>query len=281
MSRDRLLNLNSKDAPALFITQLRKYHFAQVAPTWPDERLGLLYEQWRLFFASETKSAYRSAPGLLDGFFPMESERAIGAQVPDPKEFFHYYRSGLCPSHLRDETNALFQSLKAIAMRLLVFLDDSLSAERLDRLVPNLSQMIQDSSAVVLRIAHYPPVTSEASNLAAPHEDITLLTLLPPATASGLQIQSRNKDWTPVHAQHGAITVLPGEMLALATRNRIQASTHRVVPPHARMHSTGRLSFNFFVNPVGTTMLTQNQTAAEVLATRLREIGYKLTSTTE
>lgn len=217
---------------------------------------------------------------MLEGYFPMESERAKTAHVPDPKEFFHFYTSGICPSHLRDETNELFKSLEAISKQLLSLLDHAISEEGITPPLPNLIQMIQDSPAIVLRIAHYPPVPSTSHDLAASHEDINLLTLLPPATEPGLEIESPSGDWIPVRPQSGVITVLAGEMLALATDNRIKASTHRVISPHPRLQSSGRMSFNFFVNPKGTTMLTPSQSAAEILAKRLSEIGYMSTSNT-
>lgn len=210
----------------------------------------------------------------------MESERAKAAHVPDPKEFFHFYNSGICPSHLRDETSALFQSLEEIAKRLLSFLDHAILEEGVTPPLPSLLQMLQDSPAVVLRIAHYPPVPSKSYDLAASHEDINILTLLPPATEPGLEIESPSGDWIPVSPQSGVITVLAGEMLALVTDNRIKASTHRVISPQPRLQSRGRLSFNFFVNPTGTTMLTPKQSAAEILAKRLNEIGYISTSNT-
>ncbi len=274
MNSPSSIALDSEDAANSFARQLRHDRFAQVADSWSGTRLESLYDQWERFFAAPAKTAFEHKAGSLDGFFPMRSERAKGATAADPKEFFHYYEQGICPPALRGETQALFEHLKEIAARLLSLLDRAFSTDAPTHLSMPLAGMIQDSSSVVLRIAHYPLAVSETKELAATHEDINLITLLPPATAGGLEVRASDGRWMPVSPQNGTLLILAGDMLAISTRNYFQASTHRVVQPRRLGTTARRLSLNFFVNPAPAIKLNEHQTAAEVLAQRLRELGY-------
>ncbi len=85
-----------------------------------------------------------------------------------------------------------------------------------------------------------------------PHKDREIITLLPSATYSGLQVFNvKNKAWQNVVVPRGAIIVNSGNMLALMTKGTdkpISSNLHRVVGSEEEMRQT-RLSAPLFVSP--------------------------------
>jgi isopenicillin N synthase-like dioxygenase len=141
----------------------------------------------------------------------------------------------------------------------------------------------------ILRIIHYPPIPENitpASQRAAPHEDINLITLLCEATTPGLEILKPNGDWLPVQPIPGQIIVDTGDMLQSLSNGLLKSTTHRVVNPSNSRDR--RFSMPFFVHPcpdfdltpspeliarTGGHPLYPKQTAGEYLTQRLKEIG--------
>ena len=175
----------------------------------------------------------------------------------------------------------LFSSLEARSFTLLkacaLYLSES----------PDLFSDTAKQGNSILRIIHYPPVEgTPASIRAGAHEDINLITLLPEATAGGLELLQRNGEWLPVKAKPGQIIVDSGDMLQNMTNGFFKSTTHRVVNPD---NSTERrFSMPFFVHPRSETNLAPlasciqrtggerifpNITADEFLQQRLAEIG--------
>ena len=143
----------------------------------------------------------------------------------------------------------------------------------------------------ILRPIHYPPITQEPDSAvrAGQHEDINLITLLIGASADGLQVLNKAKEWVSVTALPDHIVVNVGDMLQRLTNNRLRSTTHRVVnPPREKWH-TSRYSIPFFLHPRSDMKLDCLEncipegesaqyapiTAGEYLDERLREIGLK------
>ena len=143
----------------------------------------------------------------------------------------------------------------------------------------------------ILRVIHYPPITSEPKNSirAEEHEDIDLITLLVGASADGLQVFTKDEKWLSINAGPGEIVVNVGDMLQRLTNNKLKSTTHRVVnPPREKWH-THRYSVPFFLHPRSEmdltcleSCITDNNplqyepiTAGGYLDERLREIGLK------
>ena len=82
---------------------------------------------------------------------------------------------------------------------------------------------------------------------AAAHEDINLITLLVSASASGLQLKTREGEWLDVSTTPDNIIVDAGDMLARITNDLIPATTHRVVNPTGP--NVDRYSMPFFMHP--------------------------------
>jgi isopenicillin N synthase-like dioxygenase len=83
---------------------------------------------------------------------------------------------------------------------------------------------------------------------AAPHEDINLITILPAATAGGLQLKDRDGAWLYVEGRPGELIVDAGDMLARASNDVIPSTTHHVINP-SESNSTSRYSMPFFMHP--------------------------------
>lgn len=150
----------------------------------------------------------------------------------------------------------------------------------------------------ITRVIYYPPLKSDdhlvksGSIRAAAHEDINLLTILPSATESGLEILRKyDKKWIPVNDKRGEVVIDTGDMFARLSNNYFPAITHRVVNPPLEegKEAPERMSLPFFChcNPdaildpkvfakalkLDETNLLEPITANEFLIKRLKEIG--------
>ena len=236
-----------------------------------------VYEEWRQFFADEKRKGdtiYNRE--TQDGFFPISvSEKAVGADVKDIKEYFQYYPWGQYPSNLSDKTKILYQQLYGFAGTLLGWLEQCLPSEIAQSLSMPLSQMIKNSEQTMLRILHYPPFQGDeplGAVRAAAHEDINLLTLLVGATQSGLQVKDVNGKWHDVPGSYNHIIVNVADMLDLATQGYYRSTTHRVINPD-KNDKSARLSMPLFLHPRPEVSLSPEKTAKQYLLERLTELG--------
>ncbi len=268
------------------------------------------YEAFRDFFdlGEDVKKRYSGEEAGARGYTPFGIEHAKGNDRPDLKEFWqvgcevpegHPYH-GIYPCNLwPEEVPAFGECAKAIFRGLEACAGSLLEAIALFFDLPQrvFADMI-DNGNHVLRVIHYPPVSTDPSNGASPdgdgavrsaaHEDINLITLLCGATDSGLQLLSRDGEWLDVEAEPGQIVVDSGDMIARLTNAVVPATTHRVVNPPSKANRS-RYSIPFFVHPFPSCDLTVMEefvtpqrparfepiTAGEYLEERLREIGLK------
>lgn len=125
----------------------------------------------------------------------------------------------------------------------------------------------------LLRAIHYPPVTAQEQQRFQPgqpvirageHYDLNLITLLPEATQSGLQILRRKAGqedaWLPIHSQEGHLICNAGDMLSFITGGKtnpngtidqsgaLPSIRHRVVGDPDSL-SKPRYSTPFFLTP--------------------------------
>jgi isopenicillin N synthase-like dioxygenase len=167
------------------------------------------YEAARAFFAlpEETKRRYLvPGGGGARGFTSFGSEHAKDNPVGDLKEFWHVgqdlpeghplhatYGDNLWPEAevpgFRTHTLALYRALEDCADTLLEALALYLGLPQ-----RSLADMIVDGNSI-LRLIHYPALRDrylEGGVRSSAHEDINLITLLPAATDSGLQLLDRD-----------------------------------------------------------------------------------------
>lgn len=260
------------------------------------------YEVFRQFFAleEETKKHFeRPEEGRRRGYTSFGVEHAKDHSAPDLKEFFHVGRElpASHPHHARLPKNvwpeAVVPGLRSASSELYAALDD-LAAELLAAFSTYLGldedflpKMAKDGNTVH-RIIHYPVCDGfdiPGAMRAAQHEDINLMTLLPPADESGLEILTRDGEWLPVRAIPGQIIVDTGDMMMRMTNDKVPATTHRVVNPEGEPKP--RYSMPFFVHPhleamleVLPSVLEEGESAKyepinneEFLMERLRAIG--------
>lgn len=260
-----------------FAASLHQTGFAVLShcPIAPD-LIGAVYTEWQIFFDSDEKYGYTFTPERQSGFFPWLTEHAKDSASPDLKEFYHLYPWADLPANFSPATWQLFHQLQHLAAELLGWLEQDCPREIQAQFSQPLSQMIADSSQTLMRILHYPPLGAEVpagSVRAAAHEDVNLLTLLPAATAAGLEIQDRHGNWYPVPSNPGDIVVNVGDMLQLVSQGYYRSTPHRVVNPLAGGAEHSRYSMPLFLHPRPEVILAENTTAKSFLQQRLREIG--------
>lgn len=258
------------------------------------------YELLQQFYALpvETKLKYVSpAGGGQRGYTPYGKEHAKDSPVMDLKEFWHvgrevsaehpmsaHYPANIWPTEIPEFQavfSELFASLENAGKNMLEALTGPLQLEK-----NYFTTRVQEGNSI-LRLLHYPPIPEGVDPRclrAAPHEDINFITLLPAATASGLQLKDRDGSWLDVDGEPGTLIVDVGDMLARLTNDVLPSTTHQVVnTPEGRFRS--RYSMPFFMHPQSDVSLAclpsckgegekyPPITAGEFLMQRLREIG--------
>lgn len=244
----------------------------------------------------EVKRRYETPEdGRQRGYTSFGVEHARDQALPDLKEFWHFGRT-LPPGHPRfldrlippnrsprelpeveAHFTALFNELESFAEGLLEAVGEYLEYP------PGFLRSLVTGGNSVLRLIHYPDPDGRAAPgavRAAAHEDINLLTVLPAATAPGLELLTRDGVWMPVQTPPDVVVCDTGDMMALLTGGRLPATTHRVVNPATS--DGGRLSMPFFLHPRPEVNLRPfaprrdgEVLAGEFFHNRLREIGVE------
>lgn len=252
----------------------------------------------RLFNLPETKKmSYVSTAGAGQrGYTPFGKEHAKDSPYPDLKEFWHVGRDwddqsrfakdfppNIWPTELTEFKpifKRIYDSLDGVGRIILRALAPSLDV------APDYFDKIVNQGNSILRLLHYPPIPVGADPncvRAAAHEDINLITILVSASASGLELKTREGKWLPIETKANNLILDSGDMLARITNDLIPATTHRVVNPKGP--NTHRYSMPFFMHPNPDAMLTcikscigsgakyPDINAEDFLRERLREIG--------
>jgi isopenicillin N synthase-like dioxygenase len=235
------------------------------------------------------------------GYTSFGKEHAKGSDAPDLKEFFQYgqivpadhilkseYPDNVDVKQVETFNTTFYKAYRAFeksgkALLQAIALHLGLPEHYFD-------DYVEEGNSIV-RSIHYPPITHEPKSAirAEQHEDINLITLLVGASAGGLEILNRNKEWVGVTSLPDQIVVNVGDMLQRLTNNQLKSTTHRVVNPPRELWHTSRFSIPFFLHPksaMSLSCLTQcinddhpkhyeDITAGNYLDERLREIGLK------
>lgn len=276
------IDYQASDAPQLFAKSLRETGFA-VMKNHPIsyELVQKAFEIWAGFFASDTKTDFMfdaTKEGPQDGYFPFKSENAKGYDKKNLMEFFHYYRWGKLPQAVTRETVELYNAMEALGLEILGWLEAALPEEIRQQLSMPLQDMVRGSDISLFRVIHYPPIAEDeepGAMRAAPHEDIDLLTILPAASAPGLQARDLEGNWHSINCDPGQLAFNAGDMLQMATQGYYPSTTHQVINPEGINARSPRFSMPFFFHPHAEVRLSQNYTAAEYLEERLTELGLK------
>ncbi|GGZ22767.1 isopenicillin N synthase family dioxygenase [Asticcacaulis endophyticus] len=284
-----------------------RYGFAVLSGLFDKDGAGLdktlvdaALDDTKAFFAlpAETKMQYKVGVGGQRGYTPFGIETAKGASHHDLKEFWHtgrdlpdghpyrdYMLENVWPgevSGFRDHVSELYTALDFLGKRVLKAIAIYL------KLDPEFFTPTVREGNSVLRLLHYPPVTSEGMSVrAGAHGDINVITLLMGAEEPGLQLQDRDGTWLPITPPEGCIVINIGDMLSRLTNGMLPSTIHRVVNPAEGRKDFSRYSTPFFLHfepPYVIETLTNcisadrpNQfpdpiTAEDFLQQRLREI---------
>jgi len=269
----------SADAPKIFTQSMQQIGFAVLCnhPISMD-LIHEAYQYWNDFFFSDktTKECYLHQKNTQDGYFPFRTENAKDRKISDLKEFYHVYPWGRIPPDLRDISLKIYAALEKLSAELLQWIENVLPTPIANQLSMPLKEMIKDSPNTLLRILHYPPLKDneeEGAIRAAPHEDINLITLLPAATAPGLEVLDSTGQWHAVSCDPGSIVVNVGDMLQMCTGHYYKSTTHRVINPDNGDKRKSRFSMPLFLHPRPDVFLSKSCRADEYLHQRLREIG--------
>ncbi|MDN3505774.1 MAG: 2-oxoglutarate and iron-dependent oxygenase domain-containing protein [Simkaniaceae bacterium] len=231
--------------------------FFAVTNTGVDSRvLNAGYDSIAKFFSlpmEEKMALFDQSTNGQRGYVPGES--AKGEAVGDFKEFLHVGReiskeeaARLCTwnniwpeeGRLKEDLYGLFQALEEHK----VLLEGAL-AEALGMPSDFFTNMT-DEGDVLLRAIHYPKNPPANQVWAAEHTDIDLFTILPRATAKGLQVKNKEGKWIAVKVPEDAFIVNVGDMLENITNGEFRSSLHRVV---AEGEGYERFSLVHFVHP--------------------------------
>lgn len=194
------------------------------------------------------------------GYIPMYQESAKGQAVGDFKEFLHIGRE-------RDLEHAKrinswpnlwpdYFDLKTNVARYRNLLDDNvlsichLLAEALGEEEDFFDEGMEDSESL-LRIIHYPAPKSleqQGAIWAAAHTDIDLFTILPQATADGLEVELPDGRWIPVRAEKDSVIINAGDFLEILSNGYFKSSVHRVKSPSGNTVGE-RYSMVYFAHP--------------------------------
>lgn len=270
----------SKNAAEEFVQSLHNTGFG-VLKNHPiqKELLESIYQNWAGFFASDDKYNYEFNVETQDGFFPSSvSETAKGFTKKDIKEYFHYYPWGQCPEALKEQLSDYYEQVNNIATTLLNWVEKYAPKDVSDKFSVALSSMVEQSNNTLLRILHYPPLTGEeepGAIRAAAHGDINLLTILPAANASGLQVKLKDDTWFDVPGDFGCLIINIGDMLQEASGGYFPSTIHRVINPEGADKTRSRISLPLFLHPRPDVVLSERYSADSYLQERLRELGVK------
>ncbi len=274
------IDFNSPNASHDFAESLHQTGFV-VTKNHPID-YGLMQEafkEWEFFFKSDYKEQYLFDEVTQDGFFPTNvSEVAIGAKFRDLKEFYNYYAWGRYPKELSDVTLKLYEQMLSVSDVVINWLNDNLPSEIQSKLSEPLPSMIKDSSQILFRIIHYPPLLGDNTNGAVrseAHHDSNIFTILAAASSSGLQLQDNEGKWVDIPVDPGMLAINIGDMLQEATGGYYKSTKHRVINPTGEERLKSRFSIPLFVHARPDVRISDRYTQASFLHERLVAHGNR------
>ncbi len=221
------------------------------------------------------------------------SETAKGENKKDFKEFYHItreyppevlnefgYKTNIWPA--RDGFKPAMQNLIVELDKYVTVIEKAL-AESIGEDQQFFSKMTTHGD-YLLRSIHYPANPPANSVWAAAHTDIDLFTILPRATADGLQVLNAQGEWVDVKVPENAFIINAGDMLQNITNGYYKSSVHRVVSNSVGVERFSMVAFIHarpldsmdplpkFIEQAGGRKFA-NATEQELLSERLIDLG--------
>lgn len=234
--------------------------------------LALFDARGELLDAFETGAQEDEGRGHV-GFFGLGSERAVGAEQPDPKRMFQL---SMAAGARNEQFLELFvdgrRSLDVVARVSL-----ACSAHALRAVADSAachSMITEDYLATgnnTLRLIEYPPVEAREVWLAAPHTGINLVSVCLYSDAPGLMVPDVD-GWVEVSLDRPRVCIMLGELATAFQLTDIPATLHGV---RAMSQPYRRRSMVWFTHPRVDATLPDGRGYREVLETRLSAIDNR------
>jgi isopenicillin N synthase-like dioxygenase len=216
-----------------------------------SEVISSAYAQSEKFFKSDPNfkaTCYDKDLNGQRGFVP--GERAKGESVQDYKEFYHIGKDkNLWPEQegYQEAMMTLYAELAKYALPLQEAILLTINKKAGSQIPLDYLHRMTKEGDTLLRALYYPAVPEVTTTRfwAAPHTDIDLLTILPFATAQGLQLFAHDQ-WLTISVPDDAFVVNVGDMLENLTNGLFKSARHRVL---AQMPNQDRFSMVFFLHP--------------------------------
>ncbi len=229
------------------------YGFVRVRNPGLDQKIiDAGYKASEEFFSLplEEKMKSRAADDGQRGYCP--GEKAKGSGSVDIKEFCHIAREpnaypNRWPTDLKfkEATTSLFTALEKYAVPL-----QEAMAEALGLFDKNVFSKMTKDGELLLRTLHYYANPPAGTTWAAEHTDIDLFTILPRASADGLEVE-KNGQWInvgmPAEGDEDTFIINIGDMMESMSNGMFKSAKHRVVPPQGA--DLERYSMVLFVHP--------------------------------
>lgn len=235
-----------------------------------DEAYGLLADFFHLPVEVKRQFHRPDAHGQT-GYTELLVETAAGEETADWKEMLnwatplpkdhplrlHYplfYPQGVLPEEavpgITDVLNGFHRAMAELQRRFLRVVALALGADE-----ALFEEMVRDGPTLT-RALRYPPMAeapTEGACWAAPHADINLITVLPRATAPGLEVAIEGQ-WHPVSPSSNQVIINTGLMLERLSNGRFPSGWHRVLAPAEAQGE--RFSVVQFCHPRPSTILS-------------------------
>lgn len=188
------------------------------------------------------------------GYVDTESPKGQNQVVSDYKEFLHMGRELSEEAHTRlGYPKNLWPKSGALQKEMMAFY------ESIEKLVEPFSEAIAEAAGIpssflrdmthegdhLLRAVHYPKNPPPGEFWAASHTDINFFTMIPKATADGLQVELATGQWIDAQVPDRALLVNVGDMLQNLTNGLFRSSVHRVI---CKQPNVERFSLVFFAH---------------------------------
>lgn len=278
------------------VEAFRTVGFVAIINTGVDQEvIDRAYQGLEEFYSLDTETKMKYAHPEINyqrGYIPISQEVAKNRNVGDFKEFYMVgpnhpktlqFGENVWPEEmeLEEPLYSLYEELIKYSRPLLTAIAESI--EQPQSFITDMTRY----GDVLLRAIHYPPPkrnVEEGAVWAAAHTDINLITILPRATASGLEVLNQEGNWIRVKIAEDTFIINSGDQLANLTNGYFKSSFHRVVATPENSEGD-RYSCVMFVHPRNEDDLTPLESciaktggvAKYPKATRLELLSERLT----
>lgn len=220
------------------------------------------FEVAKEFFALDDEIKMKidgAATGYQRGLIPYGREKSKGAKIGDHKEYLHIGREFTAEQRERlfvwdniwPEEFDLHSGLLPYMQYLEKYMVQvqHILALCLDQEETFFDELTREGDCLLRVIHNLAPNLKKDERMVwtTPHTDIDLFTILPQATADGLEAQLSDGSWVPVKAEEGSFIVNAGDFFEAFSNGYYKSAPHRVMSPEGNIDGD-RYSMVYFVH---------------------------------